>query len=583
MEVFYISYLIIMAVGTVLLTIGAYYGWNRRSETNGAPFFVVMMIAGVFSNLMFLGMGLSQTHEAIFFFGRARFLGMGVFPGLMFCFVRAYNGRQTSLKLFLLLEVIPTLSILMLWTDTPHGLFYSSWGTYIQDRMVFEKVEYATGYWVYIIYQYALLLVAFITLIVSSWQSRGIRRHQYLLVAISATIVFAFSMPSTLGILPFTYPNLNQFGLLVIGLTLGLAFFRFRLLDIRPIAHSLVIENLRDGVLVLDKHGRIVDINAAAEKLMDFAGGDGPIGKSLREAFAGHSDLAEWLDRSGQGTREIQVVRSDTQMNYELRESLIRLKTGDIVGEVILLRDITAQKRARQQAIAATISQEKMKLMSSFIASSSHDLRTPLTVINTSVYLLRRTGDITDRDKRLDIIERQAKRLEWFIEQLHELIELSHDPKMDITTVQLNDLQKSLSRRLQMLINEKQTVVEWQLQPDMPVIQADSSLIATAFEHLLHNGLIYTQNGGKITVRSYSNEYSAVIEVEDNGIGIAPEHHAAIFDQFYKTDTARTSNESGAGLGLTIVKMIMDIHNGEVSLTSTPGKGSIFRLTFPRV
>lgn len=581
MEIFYTAYLIIMALGTVLLAVGAYYGWTRRSETSGSLFFAGMLVAGVFANLMFLGMGLSQSHEAIFFFGRARFLGLGVFPGLMFCFVLAYNGRQTSLKLFLLLEVIPALSILMLWTDTPHGLFYSSWGTYFQNGMVFEKVVYATGYWVYITYQYALLIIAFIMLIVSSWQSRGIHRHQYLLVAIGATIVFAFSMPSTLGILPFTYPSLNQFGVLVIGLTLALAFFRFRLLDIRPIAHNLVIENLRDGVLVLDKRGRIVDINAAAEKLMDFAGGDGPIGKSLREAFAGHSDLAEWLDRSGQGTREIQVARSDTQMNYELRESLIRLKTGDIVGEVILLRDITTQKRARQQAIAAAISQEKMKLMSSFIASSSHDLRTPLTVINTSVYLLRRTTDITDRDKRLDIIERQAKRLEWFIEQLHELIELSQDPKMDITTVQLNDLQKTLSRRLQMLINEKQTTIDWQLQPDIPAIQADASLIATAFEHLLHNGLIYTQDGGKITVRSYATEGNAVIEVEDNGIGIAPEHHAVIFDQFYKTDTARTSNESGAGLGLTIVKMIMDIHNGDVSLTSTPGKGSTFRLAFP--
>jgi PAS domain S-box-containing protein len=506
---------------------------------------------------------------------------MGVFPGLLFCFALAYNGRQVSPRLFFLFEIIPALTLLMMLTNNPHGLFYSSWRFYFENGMIFEKVTYGNGYWACVIYQYTLVIVSFMILIVSSWQSRGIHRHQYLLVAIGAAIVFAFSLPSTLGLLPFTYPGLNQFGALVIGLTFILTFFRFRLLDIRPIAHHLVIENIQDGVLILDKCGRIVDLNPAVSRLLDIRG-DLAVGKTLREVFTGQSDdLVESLANSGQGTHEIAIMRGDTTLIYELRDSLIRLKTGDIIGETILLRDITMLKKAHQKAMEAAISQEKMKIMNSFIASSSHDLRTPLTAINTSVYLLRRTTNVVDRDKRLDVIERQSKRLEWFIEQLHELIELSQDPKMDITAIQLNDLAQNLSRRLTSLADDKHTVITCQLQPDLPAIQGDFSLIASAFEHILHNALVYTQEGDQVTVRTYQVGDEAVIEVEDNGIGIATEHHAAIFEQFYKADAARTSNESGAGLGLTIVKIIMDMHKGRVTLTSTIGTGSIFRLAFP--
>jgi signal transduction histidine kinase len=131
------------------------------------------------------------------------------------------------------------------------------------------------------------------------------------------------------------------------------------------------------------------------------------------------------------------------------------------------------------------------------------------------------------------------------------------------------------------LAKKRRIAIEWQLPAELPAIVGDRSMIRAAFEQLLHNALVFTPESGRVTVRSYLRDDHMVIEVEDTGIGIAPEQQPYVFDQFFKVDPARTSNESETGLGLTIVKLIMEMHYGKVTLVSVPGQGSTFRLAFP--
>jgi signal transduction histidine kinase len=127
---------------------------------------------------------------------------------------------------------------------------------------------------------------------------------------------------------------------------------------------------------------------------------------------------------------------------------------------------------------------------------------------------------------------------------------------------------------------EKGLAVNLVLHPDLPVIRANAGLLRQALLHLIDNALLYTDQG-EITLRTAEEAQGIVIEVSDTGIGIAEEHLAHIFERFYKVDPARTAGRSGVGLGLAMVKKIVESHKGTVTVDSAPGQGSTFRLHLP--
>lgn len=583
MQTTYSLYLVINLLGTLLLIIMAIYAWSRRHETNGVIYLTGLLGAAIFSNTMFFGLGISQSIGSALLFGHARFTGIALLPALMLCFAFAYTGKHVPLKLLLGLEIIPVLALVLLWTNPLH-LFYVSWTIHIEEGMVFERIHYAAGYYLYVVYQYFLMGWSYYVLLHHSWRSRGIHQAQYLLVAIAAFLVGVLNVPSALALVPFTYPNLSSFAIFVIALTFTLTYFRFRLLDIRPIAAEMITSSLPDGVLVIDNRGRIVSFTPPTEKLMDNPNA-AAIGKAIHMVFSGQPALAAWMEKGIPEYQEFSLQIEGKERIYEVRSSPIHLRTGDVLGRIILLRDISTARATQKLALE----HERMKLVNAFITGSSHDLRTPLSIINTSVHLLRRNNDPAVKETRLKTIEEQSMKLSHWIEQFHELVQTSQTEKIATTPIQINDLKGNISTSLMMLANRKQITLQWELEPHLPLLEANYPLVMRAFEKVLHNALIYTPEGGSVTIRTYRQQYGSaktpsgptIIEVADTGIGIAPEQQVHIFDQFYKGDLARSSNDSGAGLGLTIAKLIMDLHGGCITFESIPDQGSTFRLEFP--
>ncbi|MFN8527386.1 MAG: histidine kinase N-terminal 7TM domain-containing protein [Anaerolineae bacterium] len=583
MQTTYSLYLVINLLGTLLLIIMAVYAWSRRHETNGAMYLTGLLGAAIFSNAMFFGLGISQSVGSALLFGHARFTGIVLLPALMLCFAFAYTGKHVPLKLLLGLEVVPALALVLLWTNPQH-VFYVSWTIHIEEGMVFERIHYAAGYYLYVVYQYFLMGWSYYVLLNHSWRSRGIHQAQYLLVAIAAILVGVLNVPSALALIPFTFPNLSSFAIFVIALTFTLTYFRFRLLDIRPIAAEMITSSMPDGVLVIDNRGRVASVNPPAEKLMDKAG-DEVIGKPVQTIFSGQPALAEWIEKAAPEHQEFHLQIDGKERIYEVRSSPIHLRTGDVLGRILLMRDVSAARMSQK----LELEHERMKLVNAFITGSSHDLRTPLSIINTSVHLLRRSSDPAMKEVRLKAIEEQSMKLAHWIDQFHELVQVSQTEKIITTPIQLNDIQGSVITSLLVLANGKHITIQWDLAPDLPVIEGNYPLVVRAFEKLLHNALVYTPEGGSVTIRTYCQLHKAakmlpgptILEVTDTGIGIDPEQQPHIFDQFYKGDLARSSGDSGAGLGLTIAKMIMDLHGGCITFESVPHQGSTFRLEFP--
>jgi two-component system phosphate regulon sensor histidine kinase PhoR len=124
--------------------------------------------------------------------------------------------------------------------------------------------------------------------------------------------------------------------------------------------------------------------------------------------------------------------------------------------------------------------------------------------------------------------------------------------------------------------------LKWAPQSDAPVARANEDGVRTIVNNLISNAIHYTPAGGSVTVSTWAEDLTVVIQIADTGIGIAPDHQARIFERFYRVDKARSRDMGGTGLGLSIVKHLTQAFGGSVHLKSSVGKGSTFRIHLPR-
>lgn len=214
-----------------------------------------------------------------------------------------------------------------------------------------------------------------------------------------------------------------------------------------------------------------------------------------------------------------------------------------------------------------------------FTSDASHELRTPTAVILAQCSYAQKHGDTVDEYREaIDVIERQAQKMSLLIDRLLDMT------RLDLGTQKLRLEKVDLSEMVSILCEEQDTglrqiSIQTQIESEV-CIKADPFLISRVIGNLLDNARKYGKEGGTIQVRLFRSDASAVLEVEDDGIGIAEENLEKIWQRFYQANPSRESS-SGLGLGLSMVRQIVLLHSGTVSVKSLPGTGSTFTVTFP--
>ena len=195
-----------------------------------------------------------------------------------------------------------------------------------------------------------------------------------------------------------------------------------------------------------------------------------------------------------------------------------------------------------------------------------------------------REGGIVDPDDRTRFllqIEEQSQRLDELIQDMLQLARIeSGQARYEITTLQIADLVDRCLAAHEDTARAKQIMLAVETSPPAGV-KADEEAIRQILDNLLTNAIKYTPNGGEVAVRWQVEHDEVAIQVEDNGIGIPKEHHARIFERFYRVDKARSRELGGTGLGLSIVKHLAQMLGGSVSIDSTPGLGTTFEVRIP--
>ncbi|HEU5275665.1 MAG TPA: ATP-binding protein, partial [Xanthobacteraceae bacterium] len=248
---------------------------------------------------------------------------------------------------------------------------------------------------------------------------------------------------------------------------------------------------------------------------------------------------------------------------------------GERAGDLVLLtfNDLTPLRRVEE-------------MRADFIANASHELRTPLAALLGFIETLQGTArnDVEARDQFLGIMKTQATRMARLIDDLLSLsrIELKAHLQPE-HPVDLAPLVRQVADGLQTLARDRGVAVKIDVLSEPLVVRGDRDELIRVFENLVENALKYGASGERVEIALArgADETEALAAVRDYGPGIAPEHLPRLTERFYRVDVTESRIQGGTGLGLALVKHILNRHRGRLSIESTPGKGATFTVRLP--
>lgn len=217
-----------------------------------------------------------------------------------------------------------------------------------------------------------------------------------------------------------------------------------------------------------------------------------------------------------------------------------------------------------------------------FTSDASHELRTPIAVIISQCeFALESARTREEAMEALDTVLQQAQRMSALIAQLLTLARADRgQTKLNLETVDLSQLTQMAADQMEELAARRGILVETRIQPGLR-LQGDETLLLRMLLNLMENGVRYGKEGGRLAIRLTGRPGQIVGEIQDDGIGIAPEHLPHIWERFYQADEARSASREGSGLGLSMVQYIVQAHGGTITAESTLGAGSVFTFVLP--
>jgi signal transduction histidine kinase len=240
---------------------------------------------------------------------------------------------------------------------------------------------------------------------------------------------------------------------------------------------------------------------------------------------------------------------------------------------------MTERKKAEKHAFDLAVEKERVQLLSNFVTQTSHEFRTPLTNIELRASLLDRVADPEKRRQYVREIRDQVAGMNELLNASLLMARLDSGMDMDFAPVDVVVLFRLVCANLEESAekNEIHLIIDEGIS--LPPIPANRSMLQAALTHLVENALRHTPPGGTVQIGGHRDDDQIVIEVRDTGIGMTHEQVRRIFERFYRVDEAHSTR--GFGLGLPIVKKIVEVHSGQIEVQSEPDQGSVFRVLLP--
>jgi PAS domain S-box-containing protein len=349
------------------------------------------------------------------------------------------------------------------------------------------------------------------------------------------------------------------------------------------------------GIYVADVEGRCTYINPRCQAICGLT-----LEENLAEVWQREvhpedrdrvvADWLAWIKESQEYSNEFRLAGSETVRWIHVQSSPMFSDLGKLIGHVGTVRDITDRKQAEEERgrlireqVARQEAERANQMKDEFLAILSHELRTPLNAILGWSRLLRvKKFDEETIDKALETIERNAKSQAQLIEDILDVSRILRG-KLNLNKhpIRLESVIELAIDSLQPLAEEKSIVLELTSSPKVGEVIGDFDRLQQIVWNLLSNAIKFTPEEGKVEVRLESVGDEAQIQIIDSGIGIAPDFLPYVFDRFRQADSSTTRSYGGLGLGLAIVRHLVEQHGGKVYAENNPGEGAKFTVALP--
>jgi PAS domain S-box-containing protein len=332
--------------------------------------------------------------------------------------------------------------------------------------------------------------------------------------------------------------------------------------------------------------GKILEVNDRCIEMLGYPNREDMMKKGfVQDHYYNPEDselFMELIEKSGEVTQfETQLRRQNSEIIWVRADARLYMEEGYIEG---VLTDITERKQAQEEIRKKNIAlEDALKIKNEFLSMVSHELRTPLVpIIGYSDLLLDGSfGELSNEaEDAIDSIKNRADDLVKLIEDLLMVSQIERDKlRIDLKTLDVN-------KRLRDIISDTQSTdygkpVEIELSGEEFNVTADPTRFRQVIQNLIGNAIKYSSDIVEIKIETRTGGKYGIISVKDNGIGIAPEHMTKIFERFYQAEDIDTRKYSGSGLGLAITRDLVELMDGEITVESEPGEGSIFTVRLP--
>lgn len=546
-----ISGFALLIFGSGLLTILIGLAASReRPDPMAWPIALLMFAVAGWAIPHAISLGYTDTNT-IAFWHRVRYPGTVLAPVAYLVIALRYAGydRLLTRRVYGLLAVVPLLTIIAVWTNSIHRLFWQSLDTAVIDGATVFIPEFGPLYWVNLGYLYLVTLIGLYLFGERIVRAGPVYRKQALVMFIAAITPLLTNVAMQLGIGPDPMVDLTTTSLAISGAMFALALFHFDLLEVRPVARDRLVEDLDDGVIVVGPDGRIRDFNPTAAEILEGVRIDRPADEIFPPDLS--SDGGELVKETQSGTRR-----------YRTRSTPLTDGHGNEIGQIIYMNDITDLIQREQ----------RISVLNRILR---HNIRNELNLVLGRLDSLARQAGAEGSDEVQSASASIDRILEFADNARH--IERTLQESETMMAVSAVDVANAV------IADAKATYPEAEIQldaaPDIPMgasaMVVDERLFEMALSELVENAIVHnTAAIPRVEIGIRQQEGALKVSVADNGPGI-PGEEQAILDTRGETPLAH-----GSGLGLWLVHWTATLSSANLSFQPNDPQGSIVTLTF---
>jgi len=558
------AYLVGLGSATVIAILLSFHTLEYWSRSEARLFTGVLAAIALWAGAQFFQTLLSGFAVSVFW-SKMVYVGVVslVFFYLLYVFEYTDHEHLVTARTKALLAVEPVAVVLLVFTNEVHHLFWRSVARPEAAAASVSGVAFTRGplLWVHFVYSYVLLLVATALLIRMFLRSRDTYRHQVVAMIVATVIPWAANGLFFAGVLPF---DMTAIGFLVTGVALWVSMYQFDFVDLSPVARDTVLDNVGEGMLVLDQDDRLIDVNEAGRRLLGL-GDRRVIGRDVEDVLSHLPGAYERYADVMQGTDEVSFTVGDEVRHYRVEVSPLSNKREETVGRLFMVRDVT-DRRQRQREL-----ERQNEQLDQFASLVSHDLRNPLNVAEGYVGMIEERGDgeVTEYAREVD---RSHRRMRAIIDDVLTMARqgqtIAETEPVDLETV-----------AAEAWGNVDTGAATLQNDPGI-VVQGDRDRLLQVFENLFRNAVDHGPDDVTVTVGDLGGTETGVVDPEgrgffvaDDGPGIPEDRRDEVFE------AGHTTAEDGTGLGLSIVDQFVEAHGWEVGVSTADSGGARFEVT----